>query len=90
MDSIDAYRRIIQEVFGRYTYITYANGDIQNETIFDQQHDRYLVMSQGWDDARRIHGCLLHAEIIDGKAQYLTYFLTTRHDFSHMMGYRDT
>ncbi|MGK7876353.1 MAG: hypothetical protein AB4426_24565 [Xenococcaceae cyanobacterium] len=26
----------------------YANADIQNETVFDRDSDRYLVMSIGW------------------------------------------
>lgn len=67
MDTIASYRHIIQQVLQPYSRIAYANGTIDNEAIFDQEHDRYLVMSQGWDDARRIHGCLLHLEILNGK-----------------------
>jgi len=26
-----------------------------------------LLMALGWDDAKRIHGCVLHIDIIDGK-----------------------
>ena len=29
--------------------------------------DRYLVMSLGWQRVKRIHGCLIHIDIIDGK-----------------------
>ena len=67
MDTIETYRRIIQEVLRPYSQITYAKGEIYNETVFDPQHDRYLVVSMGWDDVRRIHGCLLHVEILDDK-----------------------
>jgi hypothetical protein len=66
MDTIASYRQIIQEVLSRYSHITYAYGDIRNETVFDLKNDRYMVVSMGWDDVRRIHGCLLHVEILDG------------------------
>ena len=67
MDTIETYRHIIQEVLGQYAQIAYVQGEIRNETLFDPQHDRYMVVSMGWDDVRRIHGCLLHVEILDGK-----------------------
>ena len=61
------YRRIIEKVLENHTQISYANGEIENEIIFDQANDRYLVMSVGWDDVKRIHGCLLHIDIIGDK-----------------------
>ena len=41
----------------------YANGDIENETVFDEEAGRYLVVSQGWMGDRRVHGCLVHVEL---------------------------
>ncbi|MBW4571872.1 MAG: XisI protein [Tolypothrix carrinoi HA7290-LM1] len=67
MDILDKYRQIIQNILVTYVDIKYANGDIHNETIFDQPTDRYLVMSLGWQRVKRIHGCLIHIDIIDGK-----------------------
>ena len=67
MDSMKNYRRIIEKVLENHTQISYANGEIENEIIFDQANDRYLVMSVGWDDVKRIHGCLLHIDIIGDK-----------------------
>jgi len=64
VDSMTNYRRIIEKVLENHTQISYANGEIENEIIFDQANDRYLVMSVGWDDVKRIHGCLLHIDII--------------------------
>ncbi|MHC5615141.1 MAG: element excision factor XisI family protein [Nostoc sp.] len=53
----------------------YSYGDIQHETIFDKEQDRYLVMILGREPVpelsmtatRRVHGCLIHMDIIDGK-----------------------
>ncbi len=67
MDTLDTYRQIIQDVLAEYVDIPYAYGEIQNEAVFDRQGDRYLVVSVGWQDIKRIHGCLIHVDIIDGK-----------------------
>ena len=29
--------------------------------------DPHLLVNVGWDDERRIHGCLVHIEILNGK-----------------------
>jgi len=67
MDTLDTYRQIIHNVLSEYVRLQYAYGEIQNETIFDRQADRYLVMSVGWQRVKRIHGCLIHIDIINDK-----------------------
>ncbi len=66
MDTLNNYRDIIEKVLKNYVTISYANGKIENEIILDRTNDRYLVMSLGWDNVRRIHGCVVHLDIIDG------------------------
>ncbi|QTA81477.1 XisI protein domain-containing protein [Desulfonema limicola] len=66
MDTLNKYRKIIEKVLKNYINITYANGEIENEIILDRMNDRYLVMSLGWENVRRIHGCVVHIDIIDG------------------------
>lgn len=67
MDTLDEYRQIIRKLLAQYVPIKYANGDIQNEAVFDPENDRYLVVSVGWQKPKRVHGCLLHLDIINGK-----------------------
>lgn len=67
MDTLDKYRLLVQKVLTEYTKIPYAYGQIQTETIFDRDSDRYLLMIVGWDRDKRIHGCLVHIDIINGK-----------------------
>jgi len=67
MDTLDTYRTIIREVLQEYVKLQYAYGDIQNELIVDRDADRYMVVSVGWQDAKRIHGCLIHIDIIQNK-----------------------
>jgi hypothetical protein len=67
MDTLESYRQIIEDILNEYTQIPYAYGDIQTEAVFDRKSDRYLLMNVGWDDGRRVHGSLVHIDIIDGK-----------------------
>jgi hypothetical protein len=67
MDTLDNYRQLIREIITEHTRVPYAYGDIQFETLFDSQSDRYILMILGWENGRRVHGCLIHVDIIDGK-----------------------
>ena len=40
---------------------------IECKTVFDDENDSYLLITLGWHDHKRIHGCLVHLDIIDGK-----------------------
>lgn len=67
MDKLEHYRQCIQNLLSEYAAIPIANGEIESETIYDLQQDRYLVMNVGWDANRYVHGCVLHLDIKDGK-----------------------
>ena len=67
MDTLDAYRKIIEKVLTEYTRMPYAHGDIHTEAVFDRENDRYLLVNVGWDNGRRVHGSLVHIDIIDEK-----------------------
>jgi hypothetical protein len=66
-DCNNRYREIIELILVEYTKIPYAYGDIQTEAVFDRRRDRYLLMNVGWDRGQRVHGCLVHVDLIDGK-----------------------
>ncbi len=75
MGTTAQYRQLICNILTEHTKIPYSYGDILHETIFDKEHDRYLVMILGREPVpelsptatRRVHGCLIHIDIIDGK-----------------------
>jgi hypothetical protein len=67
MDKLSCYRQYIQKILREYAAIPIANGEIECQTIFDLQSDRYQVVNVGWDGYRRVHGCVLHLDIKDGK-----------------------
>jgi XisI protein len=77
MDKIDRYRMILQRIVEDYASYKPSNGQIDTEAIVDPAHDHYEVMHVGWDGQRRVHGSVIHLDIIDGKV-WLQYDGTTR------------
>jgi len=62
-----AYREIIEKVLNEYTKIPYAYGEIQCEAVFDRKNDRFLLVSVGWDNGKRVYISLVHIDITNGK-----------------------
>jgi hypothetical protein len=67
MDTLENYRQLIRKILTEHAQIPYARGDIQSETVFDRESDRYLLIINGRENGKRVHGCLIHVEIINGK-----------------------
>lgn len=67
MDHLEQYRNIIRQLLSERAKIPYSHGDIQCQTVFDRDNDRYLLLSQGWDAKRRVYGVVIHLDIIAGK-----------------------
>ena len=67
MDRLEMFRETIERLLNEYAAIPYAHGKLQAETVFDRKSDRYLLMVVGWESGKRVHGCLVHMDIIDGK-----------------------
>lgn len=62
MDRINEYRQIIQAFLADF-----AHNDPNAQLIFDEKHDRYLVMHNEWRNDYRIYGCAMQLDIIDGQ-----------------------
>jgi hypothetical protein len=67
MDRQEQYRRLVEDIIKEYGSIKPSYGDIEFETIIDRERDHYELMSVGWNDYRRQHGCILHVDIKGGK-----------------------
>ncbi len=67
MDRLENHRQIIRDVLSEYLKLQYANGEIQNEAVFDHENDRYMIVSVGWQGVKRVHGALIHIDIINDK-----------------------
>jgi XisI protein len=67
MDRLNRYRQIIRSALKPYADISYANVKVKNCSAFDAETDQYIILSEGWDNDRHLHGVLIHVEIIDTK-----------------------
>ncbi|MEO1743671.1 MAG: XisI protein [Cyanobacteria bacterium J06629_9] len=61
------YDQIVRQVLIEYTLIPYSRGDMHTRLIVDSEAGSYLLITIGWDGPRRIHGCMVHIDIIGGK-----------------------
>lgn len=67
MDRIDEYRDILEKILEAHHRIPYSHGEIKSKFIIDRDRNNFLLMNEGWDGQRRIHGCVVHVEIINDK-----------------------
>jgi hypothetical protein len=67
MDKLAAYRKHVRDVIEDYGSYKPSFGDVEMEVIIDPDRDHYELMSVGWNGDRRVHGCVLHIDIRDGK-----------------------
>ncbi|MBE9139407.1 XisI protein [Nodosilinea sp. LEGE 07088] len=67
MGSVEHYRQLVRELLTEYSQVDFSNPQLETELIFDLQRDRYQVVHVGWSNKRRVYGCVLHLDIIDGK-----------------------
>ena len=67
MNKLANYRQIIKEVLTEYSKIPYKYGDIASELIISEDKNRYILITQGWEKETRVHGCLIHLDIINSK-----------------------
>jgi XisI protein len=67
MDKLAKYREIIQQVLANHAQVKPAYGEIERQIIFDVQQDHYQVVNTGWENRRRVYGCLIHLDIRDCK-----------------------
>jgi hypothetical protein len=77
MDKLESHREIVRRLIGEYAGYKPANGQVETEAIVDSQRDHYEVMHVGWDGVRRVHGSVVHIDILGGKV-WVQYDGTTR------------
>lgn len=66
MDTLTAYQQIVYELIQEYAHKP-SHGEIEPEIVIDKDGRHYEIMHIGWDGPRRVHGSVLHIDILDGK-----------------------
>ena len=67
MGEQNRLREFIKKILMEYAQYKPSYGDIEVQTIFDTENDHYQLVSVGWNGNRRIHGCVLHLNVKNGK-----------------------
>jgi hypothetical protein len=67
MDTRTADREVIEKALADYAAIPYAHGNVVTQPVFDRASDHYLLMIVGSENRRRVHGCLVHIDIVGDK-----------------------
>jgi hypothetical protein len=67
MDRLERYRQIARQIIADYASTKPVYGEIETEAVIDPQRDHYEVIRSGWQGPRRVHGAVIHFDIIDGK-----------------------
>lgn len=67
MDRIETYPEIVKRIITEYAALKPSYGDIEVETVFDDESGHYEMIYAGWHNFRRIHGTVIHVDIRDGK-----------------------
>ena len=65
--NLETYRTHIENSIKEYGNYQPSNADIKVHQIFDREHDHYQLLNVGWQGYKRILGCVLHFDIIEGK-----------------------
>jgi hypothetical protein len=67
MDSVTQYHQIIYPILKEYAELPYRYGEVTRHLIVSEDKLHYLLMVWGWENRRRLHGCIVHLEIIGDK-----------------------
>ncbi len=68
MDKIECYRHIVGNVLMPLAQLRFSSPSVTNEAIFDQERDRYMIVTTGWEgNTKRIYFPFVHLDIINGK-----------------------
>jgi hypothetical protein len=66
-DRVETYRETVKQFLTEFAQHPPSNGQIEVQTIFDETRDHYQLVALGWQGKRRVHGCIVHIDLIRDK-----------------------
>lgn len=67
IDTLEQWREAIRNSLQYYADIPYNYGDVKTYIVTSEDRNHFMLMREGWEGHRRIHGCVVHVEIRDSK-----------------------
>lgn len=67
MDKLNQFYQIIYPIIKEYADLPYYDKNLQHKLVISDDKKDYLLMTIGWRNNVKIHGCVVHLEIINDK-----------------------
>jgi hypothetical protein len=68
MDNLAQYRSLVMEILQEHARLTdRSKNGVESHTIFDQEHDRYMMFRVGWHEHNRVHTPFLYIRFKNNK-----------------------
>lgn len=67
MAKLEHYQNTVQTLLKNYAAYSQNESAIDTELIFDTTRDHYQLVHVGWQNERRVYGCVFHLDIKAGK-----------------------
>ena len=65
--TLDEWRDLLEKILQYYAELPYRYGDVTTSVIVSRERNHFLLIHEGWENNRRVHGCIVHAEIRNQK-----------------------
>jgi hypothetical protein len=67
MDKVSRHRELVEDLLREFSTHKPSYGEVDVETIFDPVQCHYQLVNVGWHGQSRVHGCVMHIDVKDGK-----------------------
>jgi hypothetical protein len=67
MDTVKKYAKFTKQIINEYAQFKPSYGEIRVETVFDEERHHYEMVYVGWENGIRVHGSVIHVDIIGDK-----------------------
>lgn len=67
MDRLERYQELIKQALCAIAGEIPRQEGIRTEVVLDDSRGHYEVLEVGWDGPRRIHGSVVHCDLLDGR-----------------------
>ena len=67
MEQLELYRETVEKVLRKHAELPHSYPELEEYLIIDRDRNHFLLFDVGWQQQRRVHGCVTHVQIIHGK-----------------------
>ncbi|MEB3885449.1 XisI protein [Lyngbya sp. CCY1209] len=64
---LDEWRKLLENILQYYADIPDRYGEVRTYVVVSRDNNHFMLVHEGWENHRRVHGCVVHAEIRNEK-----------------------